>query len=90
MLLMLPMTCKGLAGMNLLLLMCISALYSLMYMLAVNPLRYINTLWLASKTFEVWLMWYRMTVSSYTSTLHGKILANRKPFAKIFLTNIHR
>ena len=70
MLLMLPMTCKRLADINHVLLMCISVLYGLMYMLAVNPLRCINTLWLASETFEVWPDAYRMTVSLYTSTLH--------------------
>ena len=46
MLLMLPLTCKSLFGINSLLLMYISTFYGLMHMLTVKPLRCINTLWL--------------------------------------------
>ena len=66
MLMMLPLVCKGLAGINSLLLMYISILHDLMHMLTVKPLRCTNTLWLGvypSRILQstVWLQWDRST-----------------------------
>ena len=57
MLLMLPLTCKGLAGIKSLLLMYISTLsldaHTAMYMLVAQPLKCINTPWLEGSSMYI-------------------------------------
>ena len=76
MLLMLPLTCKGLAGFSSLLLMYINTLWLEQYI--VMFLRYINTLWLGGIQY----------VGKFWSGKKLANLANRRPFANFLSTNV--
>ena len=66
---MLPLTCKGLAGTNSLLLIYINALWLYVYMLAAMPLRCINTLWLG--------VYYMLEILGVSLSLSTVVLNSR-------------